>query len=64
MGQKRNRHRHNGKVWSNFQFCVCIFNLSGEQLVEMEKYSILHGTILITVDKKRVVLFGLSLVAV
>lgn len=64
MGQKRNRH--NGKVWSNFQFCVCIFKffLSGEQLVEMEKYGILHGTILITVDKKRVVLFGLSLVAV
>lgn len=45
-------------------FVFLIFFLSGEQLVEMEKYSILHGTILITVEKKRVVLFGLSLVAV
>lgn len=52
------------KLGIAFSFCVCWFVLNSIKLVEMEKYSILHSPVLITVDKKRVVLFGLSLVAI
>lgn len=45
------------KTGKTFNFC------NSEQLIDMENHGILHGTILIIVDKK-CVLFGLSLVAV